>query len=92
MALFTASGAVQVVQAVAAVRGGDVTGFPGLLKGGNISTIGAQVWIALPTLQPLRNRIRQRNLLADRRLLPLVVLVALNLQGVEVVGYADGVE
>ena len=43
-------------------------------------------------LQPLRNRLRQRNLLADRRLLPLVVLVALDLQGVEVVAYAVGFE
>jgi len=41
---------------------------------------------ALPVLGvfllALRNRLRQRNLLADGRLLPLVVLVALDLQRV----------
>ncbi len=72
----------------AGFRGGDVFG-AALLNWGNISPIGSKLWIAHAPLQPLRNRLRQRNLLADRRLLPLVVLVALDLQRIEVVQVED---
>lgn len=52
---------------------------------GKISRLICLAIASVPFRQPRFNRLSQRNLLADRRRLPLVVLVALDLQGVELV-------
>lgn len=69
-------------------RGSDVAG-SALVRHGNISTSGRVVPNAVPPLKPIRNRLGQRNLLADGRLFPLVVLVALDLQRIEVAQVED---
>jgi len=73
----------------AGFRGGDVFGAAGVVTWGNISRSSKVGALALPLSKPLRNRLRQRDLLADGRLLPLGVLVALDLQCVEVVQVED---